>query len=67
MKKTNFIITIKYEIPMFLLVEPFFDEGGRGSRKFWQQPEIFWIFSIEVAQGLVKGEKFREKSSSVPL
>ena len=30
-KKLNFIITIRYEIPTFLLVGPFFDEGGRGS------------------------------------
>ena len=49
LKKTNFIITIRYEIPTFLSVGPFFEEGGRGSRKFWPEAETFGIFSIEVA------------------
>ena len=31
------------------MVGPFFKEGGRGSRKFRPEAEIFWIFSIEVA------------------
>ena len=48
-KKPNFIITIRYEIPTFSSVGPFFKEGGRGSRKFRQEAEIFEIFSIEVA------------------
>ena len=48
-KKTNFIITIRSEIPTFSSVGPFFEEGGRGSRKFWPEAEIFGIFSIEVA------------------
>ena len=29
-KKPNFIITIRYEIPTFSLVGPFFEEGGGG-------------------------------------
>ena len=49
MKKTNFIITFRYEIPTFSSVGPYFEEGGRGSRKFWPEAEIFRIFSIEVA------------------
>ena len=48
LKKTNFIITIIYEIPSFSSVGPFFEEG-RGSRKFRPEAEIFGIFSIEVA------------------
>ena len=51
-KKTNFIITIRYEIPTFPSVGPFFEEGGRGSRKFQPEAEIFGIFSIEVAPKL---------------
>ena len=49
LKKLNFIITIRYEIPTFSLVGPFFEEGGRGSRKFWPDVEILGIFSNEVA------------------
>ena len=48
-KKPNFIITIRYEIQTFSSVGPFFEKGGRGSRKFWPEAEIFGIFSIEVA------------------
>ena len=48
-KKLNFIITIRYEIPTFSSVGPFFKEGGRGSRKFRPEAEILGIFSIEVA------------------
>ena len=29
-KKLNFIITIRYEIPTFSSVGPFFKEGGEG-------------------------------------
>ena len=29
-KKPNFIITIRYEIPTFSSVGPFFEEGGEG-------------------------------------
>ena len=47
-KKPNFRITIRYEIPTFSSVGPFF-EGGEGSRKFRPEAEIFGIFSIEVA------------------
>ena len=49
LKKPNFIITIRYEIPTFSSVGPFFEEGGRGSRKFRPEAEILGIFSIEVA------------------
>ena len=42
-KKLNFIITKRYEIPTFLLVGPFLEEGGR------PDAEIFDIFSSEVA------------------
>ena len=49
-EKPNFIITIRYEIPTFSSVGPFFEEGGgRGSRKFRPEAEILGIFSIEVA------------------
>ena len=48
LKKTNFIITIRYEIPSFSSVGPFFEEG-RGSRKFRPEAEILGIFSFEVA------------------
>ena len=44
LKKTNFIITIRYEILTFSSVGPFFEEGGRGSRKFRPEAEIFWDF-----------------------
>ena len=30
LKKPNFIITIRYEIPTFSSVGPFFEEGGEG-------------------------------------
>ena len=46
-KKPNFIITIRDEIPTFSSVGPFFEEGGRGSRKFRPIAEILGIFSIE--------------------
>ena len=49
LKKPNFTITIRYEIPTFSSVEPFFEEGGRGSRKVRPETELFGIFSIEVA------------------
>ena len=32
--------------------EPFFEEGGRGSKKFRPKAEIFGIFSIEVAPNI---------------
>ena len=41
-KKPNFIITIRYEIPTFSSVGPFFKEG---SRKFWPEAEILSIFN----------------------
>ena len=49
LKELNFIITIRYKIPTFSSVGPFFKEGGRGSRKFRPEAEILVIFSIEVA------------------
>ena len=39
---------------MFLSVGPIFEEGGRGSRKFWPEAEILGIFSIEVAPKYAK-------------
>ena len=49
-KKPNFRITIRYEIPTFSSVGPFFEEGGGGgSRKFRPEAEILGIFSIEAA------------------
>ena len=53
MKMLNFIITIRYEILTFSSVGPFFEEGGRGSRKFWPEAEILGIFSIEVAPNFI--------------
>ena len=43
------MINIMYEMPTFSSVWPFFEEGGRGSRKFRPEAEIFGTFSIEVA------------------
>ena len=43
-EKKNFIITIRYKIQMFLSVGPIFEEGGRGSKKFHPEAEIFGIF-----------------------
>ena len=45
----NCTTSIRYEISTFSSVWPFFEEGGRGSRKFRPEAEIFGIFSIEVA------------------
>ena len=36
-KKPNFIITIRYEIPTFSSVGPFFEEGGGGLENFGQK------------------------------
>ena len=47
MKKTNFVITIRNDIPTFRCYGPFFEEGG--SRKFRPEAKILGIFSIEVA------------------
>ena len=44
-KKPNFIITIRYEIPTFSLVGPFFQRGGRGTIKFRPEAEILGIFN----------------------
>ena len=33
LKKMNFIITIRYEIPTFSSVGPFFEDGGEGVQK----------------------------------
>ena len=48
-KKPNFIITIRYEIPTFSLVGPFFEEGGGGLGNFGQKLKFLGFFSIEVA------------------
>ena len=37
----KFIITIRYKIPMFSSVGPFFEEGGGGPENFGQKL-IFW-------------------------
>ena len=37
LKFQNFIITIRYEIPTFLLIWPFFKEGGGGPENFGQK------------------------------
>ena len=37
LKKPNFTITIRYEIPTFSSVEPFFEEGGGGPENFGQK------------------------------
>ena len=34
LKKLYFIITIRYEIPTFSSIGPFFDEGGGGLENF---------------------------------
>ena len=47
LKKPNFIITIKYEIPTFSSVVPFFEEGGRGSRKFWPEGNFVATFGVK--------------------
>ena len=36
-KKKNFIITIRYEMPTFSSVGPFFEEGGEGAENFGQK------------------------------
>ena len=42
----NFIITIRYEIPMFLLVGPFFEEGGGGLENFGQKLKFYGFFQL---------------------
>ena len=37
LKNMNFIIAIRYEIPTFFSVRPFFKEGGRGLENFGQK------------------------------
>ena len=39
-KKTNFIITIRYEIPTFSSVEPFSKRGGWGLENFGQNLKL---------------------------
>ena len=39
-KKLNFIITIRYEIPTFSSVGPFFEEGGGGLENFGQKLKL---------------------------
>ena len=64
-KKTNFMITIRYKIPKFLLVGTFFEEGGRGYIKFWLEAEILGIFLIEVAPNLTHGQSLN--GCDIPL
>ena len=47
MKIRNFV-TIRYENPKFSSVGPF-SKRVEGSTKFWQEAELLWIFSIDVA------------------
>ena len=37
LKKTNFTITLRYEIPTFLLIGPFSKRGGGGLENFGQK------------------------------
>ena len=48
MKKKNFIITNRYEIPTFPSVGPFFEEGGGGLENFGQKLKFLGFFSIKV-------------------
>ena len=43
------IITIRYEIPTFSSVGPFFEEGGGDLENFGQKLKFIGFFSIEVA------------------
>ena len=49
--KKQTLFTIRYEIPTFSSVGPFFEEGG-GDLIFRPEAEILGIFSIEVAPNL---------------
>ena len=44
-KKLNFIITIRYEIPTFLLVGPLFKEERGGLENFGQKLKILGFFN----------------------
>ena len=46
LKKPNFIITIRYEIPTFSSVGPFFKEGGGGRENFGQKLKFFGFFQL---------------------
>ena len=45
-KKLNFIITIRYEIPTFSSVGPFFEEGGGGLENFGQKLKFLGFFQL---------------------
>ena len=46
MKKPNFIITIRYEIPTFTSVGPFFEEGGGGLENFGHKLKFWGFFQL---------------------
>ena len=47
MEKPNFIITIRYEIPTFSSVGPFFKEGGGGGlENFGQKLKFLGFFQL---------------------
>ena len=45
-KKLNFIFTIRYEIPTFLSVGPFFKEGGGGLENFGQKLKFLGFIQL---------------------
>ena len=45
-KKTNFIITIRYQIPTFSPEGPFFEEGGWGHENFSQKLKFLGFFQL---------------------
>ena len=47
-EKPNFIITIRYEIPTFSSVGPFFEEGGGGLENFGQKLRFLGIFQLRL-------------------
>ena len=62
MKKLNFIITIRYEIPTFSSVGPFFKEGGGGDLENLGQKLKFWgFFQLRSPLRIFKGR--REESA----
>ena len=58
-KKTLF--TIRYEIPTFSSVGPFFEEGGRGLENFGQKLKFWGFFQLRSPLRIFKGR--REESA----
>ena len=68
---------LRYRIVMLLSVEPFFEERGRGSRKFRPEAEILGIFSffyhhlsslhVDFRPLLILCIKYRRSKYKVPL